>query len=289
MARIFHDTAAALANGLVRIESAIAERPATLLTGAGVPVIIASHRRSGTHLTLDLLRRNFPACRPRMLPLENPHNAYFNIDRFEPANPLPCTRAEALRLLSKASRPSVKTHATPGYPGVPEPHASFVRELSGRSKTIYVRRDGKKVMCSMWTWRRVFDPAARVPFAEFIRQTDGQGRSRPRVWAEHVAAWRAEPGVLVIEFDRIVKDTRAVLDEIGAFIGETPEIVDPPLPRSNTTRMQSYLARLTGNLTSTNQHAAGDRPPKPEDVFSDDDTAFFEQETAAAAHAAGTG
>ena len=84
--------------------------------------------------------------------------------------------------------------------------------------------------------------------------------------------------MLVVDFDRIVRDTRAVLDEIGAFVGETPVLRDPPLPRSNTTRVQSYLSRLTGNLESTNQHAAGDRPPKPDEVFTDDDNAFVESE-----------
>lgn len=279
MPRILHNSAAGLVNAFVRTESALLERPAQSLDDVGTPIIIASHRRSGTHLTLDLLRRNFPMCRPRMLPLENPHNAYFNIDRFEPATMLPCTQAEALRLLSKARRPSVKTHAEPGFADVPPEHAPFVRTLVERSKILYVHRDGKKVMCSMWTWRRVFDPTARVPFAEFIRQTDARGRSRPRVWAEHVAAWRAQDGVLPIEFDRIINDTNALLEEIGAFIGEPPEPATPPLPRPNTTRAQSLLARLTGNLTSTNQHAAGNRPPKPEDVFTDDDLAFFESET----------
>ena len=279
MPRILHNSIAGLMNAIVRVESALLERPARSLDDVGTPIIVASHRRSGTHLTLDLLRRNFPACRPRMLPLENPHHAYFNIDRFEPTTTMPCTQPEALRLLSKARRPSVKTHAEPGFADIPPEHAPFVRSLVDRSKILYVHRDGKKVMCSMWTWRRVFDPAARVPFAEFIRQTDERGRSRPRVWAEHVAAWRAMEGVLAIDFDRIIRDTRALLGEIGAFIGEKPEIADPPLPRSNTTRWQSAIARLTGNLTSTNQHAAGDRPPRPEDVFTDDDLAFFDRET----------
>lgn len=280
MRRALLNSASALCDAIVRAESALLERPARTLDETGVPVVVASHRRSGTHLTLDLLRRNFPACRPRMLPLENPHNAYLNIDRFEPVTTLPCTEREALRLLSKAPRPSVKTHATPDFPDIPRERSPFVGALLARSRTIYVWRDGMKVMCSMWTWRRVFDPAARVPFAEFIRQTDARGRSRPRVWAEHVAAWRGRDGVLAIDFDRVVRETRAVLDEIGAFIGEAPEPADPPLPRANTTRWQSHLARLTGNLMSTNQHAAGEKPPKPGDIFTDEDRAFFERETA---------
>lgn len=280
MPRIVHDIVKLAGDTIVRIESAVLERPQSSLEKVGVPILVASHRRSGTHLSLDLIRRNFPACQPRMLPLENPHHAYLNLDRFEADHKVPCDQREALRLLSKASRPTLKTHAEPAFGDVDPRYAEFVRGLVSRSKTIYVHRDGKKVMCSMWTWRRVFDPDARVPFAEFIRQTDAHGRSRVRVWAEHVAAWRAQPDVMAIDFARIIKDTAALLDEIGVFIGEAPVPRDPLLPRSNTTRMHSYLSRLTGNLESTNQHAAGDRPPTPKEVFSADDLAFYADETA---------
>ena len=264
----------------MRAGSAVLERPARTLDDVGTPILVASHRRSGTHLTLDLLRRNFPACQPRMLPLENPHFSYLNLDRFEPSTTLPCSEREALRLLSKARRPLLKTHAEPGFADVAPAHDAFVRALVAKSKTVYVHRDGMKVMCSMWTWRRVFDARARVPFSEFIRQTDERGRSRVMVWADHVKAWRDTPGVRTIAFDRIVRDAPALLAELGDFIGETPSVQDPPLPRSNTTRFQSYLSRLTGNLESTNQHAAGDKPPKPDEVFTDEDRAFYEVESA---------
>lgn len=280
MTRPLYTLIKTLGDAAARAESAVLEHPARTLDGTGVPILVASHRRSGTHLTLDLLRRNIPACVPRMLPLEKPHDSYLNLDRFEPTTTLPCTQREALRILSKSARPLLKTHTEPAFADIASEHAGFVRAVVDRSKTIYVHRDGKKVMCSMWTWRRVFDPSARVPFAEFIRQTDDRGRSRVRVWADHVSAWGRVPGVLMVDFDRIVRDAPSLLAEIGAFIGETPAIQDPPLPRSNTTRLQSYLSRLTGNLESTNQHAAGDRPPKPEEAFTGDDLAFYEAESA---------
>jgi hypothetical protein len=278
MRRLVHDIVKAAGDAAVRLESALLERPPASVGAAGAPVLVASHRRSGTHLTLDLIRRNFPACAPRMLPLENPHDSYLNLDRFEAGHPVACGEREALRILGKAARPLLKTHSEPGYAAVDPARRAFLDELLARTKTIYVRRDGKKVLCSMWTWRRVFDASARVPFSEFIRQTDEHGRSRVRVWGEHVAAWGAQPGVLVIDFDRIVRDTGALLDEIGAFVGERPVPREPALPRSNTTRLQSYLSRLTGNLESTNQHAAGDRPPRPEEAFAPADDAFYEAE-----------
>jgi hypothetical protein len=278
MPRLLHDIAKFAGDSVVRLESLALERPPRSLDGVGVPILIASHRRSGTHLTLDLLRRNFPACRPRMLPLENPHDSYLNLDRFEAGHKVACDEPEALRILGKSARPLLKTHSEPDFTEIDPARRAFLDGLLAKTKTVYVWRDGKKVMCSMWTWRRVFDASARVPFAEFIRQTDERGRSRVRVWGEHVSAWRAHEGVMVIDFDRIVRDTHALLDELGVFIGESPVVQAPPLPRSNTTRLQSYLSRLTGNLESTNQHAAGGRPPKPDEVFSPEDEAFFERE-----------
>ena len=279
MSRIVHDIIKLAGDSAVRLESVVLERPKESLAEAGTPILIASHRRSGTHLSLDLIRRNFPACRPRMLALENPHHSYLNLDRFEPGHKVPCDKREALRLLSKAQRPMLKTHAEPGFKNIDPEHSALVNDIVDRSRVIYVSRDGKRVMCSMWTWRRVFDPAARVGFNEFIRQADDKGRSRVRVWAEHVAAWSAVPGVLMVDFERIIKDTSALLDEIGVFLGETPEPQSPLLPRSNTTRLQSYLSRLTGNLESTNQHAAGEKPPKPEEVFGPTELDFYEQES----------
>ena len=217
MRRLVHDIVKTAGDAAVRIESRVLERPAPSLDGVGGPVLVASHRRSGTHLTLDLIRRNFPACMPRMLPLENPHDSYLNLDRFEAGHPVACGEREALRILSKARRPLLKTHSEPGYDAVDPARRPFLEGLLAKAKTIYVWRDGKKVMCSMWTWRRVFDPAARVPFSEFIRQTDDRGRSRVRVWGEHVSAWRAQPGVLVVDFERIVRDTHTLIEEIASF------------------------------------------------------------------------
>src|SRR4051794_27731921 len=40
------------------------------------PVVVASHPRSGTHLLIDLLRRQFPACASWKYPLERMDRLY---------------------------------------------------------------------------------------------------------------------------------------------------------------------------------------------------------------------
>lgn len=44
------------------------------------PIVIASHRRSGTHLLIDLFRRQFRECRSWKLPGERNDRLYVNLD-----------------------------------------------------------------------------------------------------------------------------------------------------------------------------------------------------------------
>ena len=266
----------------VRAESAILERRPRSLDDVGAPIVVATHRRSGTHLTIDTLRRNFPECRPRMLPLENQHKAYLNIDMFDDDVVEPMTEPEAMRILGKSARPTIKTHAEPSF-GIIEPRfRAFVDDLLDRSSTLCITRDGRKVMCSLWVWRKRFDPTSDVPFSEFIRQIDAHGRSRPREWADHVTAWLDRPGVVHYGFDDFVKQAPRTLGEIGERLGLRLELADPAIPPAVRTRSAAWLARLRGDLTSTNHHAAGIPTPKPDEVFSPDDNAFFAREAGGA-------
>ena len=58
-------------------------QPAERLAGVGRRVVLATHRRSGTHLTLDLLRRHFPACRARKWPFQGLDSLYLNLEGRE--------------------------------------------------------------------------------------------------------------------------------------------------------------------------------------------------------------
>lgn len=108
MAGRFRKMARRSADWLVRVEASRLAPGPHRMEQIGRPIIVATHRRSGTHLTMDTLRRNFPACWPRMLPLENLHNSYLSLDRFETGHFRPISEQEALRILTKAERPTIK-------------------------------------------------------------------------------------------------------------------------------------------------------------------------------------
>lgn len=48
--------------------------------GIGKPIIVASHPRSGTHLTMDLLRKQFPACVTYKLPTQPLDRLYLALE-----------------------------------------------------------------------------------------------------------------------------------------------------------------------------------------------------------------
>lgn len=271
-----------IAGGIVRAEAAVFERAPGSLNEVGRPIVVATHRRSGTHLTIDTLRRNFPECRPRMLPLESLHRSYLNLDRMNKNSVEPITEDEALRILGKARRPTIKTHAGPAFGAIAKQHKPFAKDLLERSDVLHVSRDGKKVMCSLWAWRRSFDPAADVPFSEFIRQTDGEGRSRPRAWADHLLSWLDEPGAFHCTFDDLVKKPGEMLGVIAERFGLQLQLADPPIPPPVTGRYSAWAARLRGDMGSTNHYAHGERTPKPDEVFDADCSAFFEREAGGA-------
>ncbi len=250
--------------------------PSPELDRIAPPAMVVSHYRSGTHLVMDLLRRQFPAFRPRMKPLESIHSSYLSIDRFNTDSHRPIGRPEALRLLRKARRATLKTHSLPGFPMFREDVAGFGRALAAKSVALYAVRDGRDVMCSMHAWRRSFDPTTPEGFEAFVFTPHAEtGKTAAREWAEHVLAWLDTEGVHPVRFERVVKDTRAVIDELAALLAETPVLREPLLPRPIKSVRASWFARLVGNVESTNVHSGGIKPLKRREAFDDAMTERF--------------
>ena len=83
----------------------------TTFKDIGKPIVIASHPRSGTHLTIDLLRKQFAECKSWKMPGELLDRLYFALESFAPKfNPL--SESAALNILQRATRPIIKTHCS---------------------------------------------------------------------------------------------------------------------------------------------------------------------------------
>ena len=244
------------------------------------PIVVASHPRSGTHLLIDTLRRQFEACRSWKWPGERLDRLYCNIDEL-PGDGL-LDESTARRILRRTDRPLVKTHAWPGYQdGFLDTHRggldrAWVDWLDETATIFYVYRDGRDVLCSYQLFRRSFDPDARGPIGEFLRGTEGD-TNRVRRWADHVRAWRDRPDVHLVQFEALLDDPVPILQDIGETIGEPPRMKEPLLPQPFESIWESRWARLFAMRPESTAIINGESQDWKE-TFTADDRAFFQEE-----------
>ncbi len=250
--------------------------------GGTRPILVASHERSGTHLFMDLLRRQFPDCRGRVGRFVNPHDSlYFSIDRLNAGHHRPGQPGECDRVLHAIRRPCLKTHNTPAMERTAPQHKAYIHALLDRSTWFYCYRDGRNVMCSLQRFRQSFDSAASERIGPFLREDHGDGRSRVRAWADHVRAWMAVDRVQPVRFEELIKDTRGLLERVGGELGMKALMVEPLLPEATKSRMEHWWSRMTGRDESTNITGRGKglEPVKWKNAFTPEDRQFFEEES----------
>lgn len=240
--------------------------------------MLVTHRRSGTHLTIDLLRRQFEAFDAPKRRGESLDTLYLSLDllTFKRRR---LSEEQALARLRRARRPIVKTHELPGFDALRPRHAAFVDALLADADLYAVQRDGRDVLCSLHRYMQAYNPRTRCPLAEFMRQ-EQDGMSRPRYWAHHVRAWRGVPGVRWLAYEEIVAQPGAVLERLARELGLAPRRVEPLLPRPLRSRWQGRAVRLFSRrpAATTILGATGARSDWRTDLHAED-RAFFQRES----------
>lgn len=238
-------------------------------------LIVATHPRSGTHLTIDLLRKQFRECQAWLRFGETLHYSYIDLDHLMQVNKPYLSESKAMNLLSRPSIPLVKTHSLPLTIKHSAETSSVVEQIRQKAKIYYIVRDGRDVVCSVYRWKN-----AQCSLAEFIRQQEN-GFSRPKQWAFHVLSWLYESNVNILKFEDICNNPNAFLQRIAAEYNINPLWEEPLFPRRRKTdsRWEDYWLRLTRQLESTTivgRHQG--KPPKWQETFTREDRAFFHQE-----------
>jgi len=244
------------------------------------PVIVASHPRSGTHLLMDLLRRQFGACRSWKWPGERLDRLYCTLDELGAERGRLDTRT-ARRILSRTRRPIVKTHAWPGLQDTfLAPHhdgidPAWIEWLDQNGTVLYVHRDGRDVLCSYQLFRQKFDSDADGSVGAFLRQKEN-GENRVRRWAAHVRAWRAGSGVYSIQFERLLDQPKVVIRTLGEVLGLEPTWTEPILPPPFHSIWESRWARLARMRPESTAIINGERQDWRERLTAED-RAFFHE------------
>jgi len=207
------------------------------------PIIVASHRRSGTHLTIDLIRRNFPETSIFKLPLEHLDNTYLNLDRLDPAHERSIAESSAIRTLTRAARPLVKTHAHPDFSNIRCVAPSLLSMILDNAKIIYVHRDIRDVMRSLYLYRLDYYSAKGVSPTDFLHGNHCEGNPI-EIWVDHVCSWLESSPDMVLSFDDIIRFPRRIVDQISDRLSLKSELAEPLLPLPIKNRFEARLLRI---------------------------------------------
>ena len=162
------------------------------------PVYVASHRRSGTHLTLDSLHNNFSEL----------SQGFSNLDADD------CDHNFSL----------FKTHN----------HAHLAsKNFVQPCKVIYVVRDCRDVMVSLYYYAKGCDKSLTdVSFDEFVRMenpyepnTYPQPMNRIEYWSWHVNSWLEQEtfDCLFVSYDGWKKDFEQTIAKVAQFLEISPK------------------------------------------------------------------
>ncbi|RZO53485.1 MAG: hypothetical protein EVA77_07025 [Phycisphaeraceae bacterium] len=253
------------------------------------PIVVGSHPRSGTHLTIDLIRNHIRGARGWKFPGE-PLDALF-VDLDWLGSPLhKGFETRAIRTFRRIPHCLIKTHTPFGWKSWldrarsnPElsPWADWLRD---RCSVVYVHRDGRSALCSWHLMSKYRNEEARQPLSDWLRQSEIQtGLSRPAAWAKHLESWSSE-GVYTIDSKSVQSSPEGFLNSLCNQFG--CELLDKPvaLPVQWSSLFRRRLARaFCTHVESTSQMGRylGKQPQKWQAAFSPEDRAFFHKEAGA--------
>ncbi|MEM0937432.1 MAG: sulfotransferase domain-containing protein [Pseudomonadota bacterium] len=166
---------------------------------------VSSHRRSGTHALIDLLRAHIDV-----------HGVFFHLEELTEdalAQPLP--------LIVKSHEP-FRGHKLARLKGVRP--AAFLEEVERRSVYLYAHRNPYDVLKSLYYFNLAGDEPVyrieeRTPFGAFLAQTGVQdsatGENRVTFWFRCVRAWLNDAWVVPVSFDEIMRQPIEVLARVA--------------------------------------------------------------------------
>lgn len=249
------------------------------LFNIGRPVLIASHPRSGTHLTIDLLRRQFRSCSSWKNWGESHDHLYLTLEAITDQQK-GISIEKALNILSRAKRPLIKTHADPQLSHLTLEYPEIQLWIKNHTDKIYVIRDGRSVLCSLHLFMQSFEPETRCPLSSFIRQKINQ-YSRVKIWANHVQAWLNEPNVILLKFENLIQDPDLVINLLSERLNLHSQYVYPLLPKSPRSIWEGRWNRLTKNRpesTAIIGYYKGQKTLNWKRDLTTEDLDFFKQE-----------
>lgn len=251
------------------------------LTEVGGPIVVASFPRSGTHLAIDLLRRHVQECRTWKHFGAGSHHLYLPLEGLLTKRHVHPEDA-VLRRIRRPKRPIIKTHSLPSFEPWLEQFGPWIDWIRSQGRFVYVYRDGRSTLCSLYTGRRGMFPESRnMSISEFLR-LERDGMSLPQRWAYHVDQWLGVEGVVAVRFRQMIEQPRQVIQRLAEAFDLTPRCVEPLLPKLIRSRWHGRWVRLTSRRPQSTALVSGRyrqvQSSNWADVFSHEDRLFFHRE-----------
>jgi hypothetical protein len=197
-------------------------KPTSSETNTNKNILVISHRRSGTHLTIDSIINNFSRYK------NNPEINRANLDELDKLDKN-SDEYKAFVTESASTSKIYKTHT----------HANLqrffkkkeIKELFDDSYLIYVLRDGKDVLVSQYYFNQIFDDTIKdLPFSQYLKLENKLDKDRldkkyniVEYWQYHIKSWENSPlkdRILFITYEDFLDNYEQALKEISDFIEE---------------------------------------------------------------------
>lgn len=175
-------------------------------------IIIASHRRSGTHLTLDAIRNNSKLINNKIHTLEQ-------ISNNHPTNHIKLSKFNSA--LNTKRHNLIKTHILGDKTvkfGIGEPlvdykekNKDYINKLFEKSKIIYVYRDGRDVMVSLYNYIN------KIEEIDYDKSFSSHLKENIYYWVKHIESWKNKD-VLHISYESFAKDYENTIKSIFNYL-----------------------------------------------------------------------
>ncbi len=176
-------------------------------------IIIASHRRSGTHFLIDSLFNNFVDIK----------NGYVNLDRLLTTHNENLSISQFKKIISNRKKTILKTHTFGDFSTFTDKIIScFIKEeILPFAKIIYIHRDGKDVLNSLYYYLQSKGGKYKF-FSEFIHSKNKFDNyktylNRIEFLREHKNSWEKRD-VFRIEYEYLKNDYNNNLEKIAKYL-----------------------------------------------------------------------
>jgi len=213
-------------------------------------VIVASHRRSGTHWLIDSIFNN----------IKGIDHGYLNLDRLLPSHP-ECLSIDHFWGRVNRGRGSIilKTHTLGTYEtfeNFPTQFQLLRQEILPRSQTVYVVRDGRDVMVSLYHYLMKNSRPQPRGFVNFLYSMNSfdhirESETRSQFYASHVRSWLEMRSKIIVKYEELHTSYDGAVSRIAEWVGADLRGGIKKIEIKKYNRLQRGVRRLLPKLFSS--------------------------------------